>query len=490
MPTTTHFRTKSIGTLAILKPLADKCKIKELIDSIVPKLNYKDITHGDVFEILVINRLHSPKPLYDMEYWASELMALSELYDIDPKRLNDDTIAETLDRISEHIDEIQTAIGLQVIKTFDIPLEAVFYDITSLYFEGELEESDIVRYGYSRDQKPDRKQINIGLNTSSVDAIPINYNVYPGNTADIETVEQNMKRLRESLNVKDLIIVGDRSSISKDIARKIDDDGFKFISAIKLSVVRNFLLRFDRSSLRDYSIQGYRIADTTFNFGRDFRAIVVLSEKLVETKRKTRAKALKRLEEKLSALKSKIGKRGYKKRDHVIEAIGAIKREFKHVARFMNIELSQDNSMSYDLNKAALDEAEKIDGFYVILTNIYDRPAEEILTLYKGNYKIEDRFRTLKKDVKVRPIFLHKDNRILALVLVTIVALILYSLIELICKRNGIKITARMVFRLFEKLNVVIIINKKRIVRVEDPPPYQQEFLKLFGIRDVQTLLA
>ena len=118
----------------------------------------------------------------------------------------------------------------------------VLYDITSTYFEGEYEDSSLVKYGYSRDCKRGHEQVNIGLLTN-VQGCPVAIETFPGNTQDQVTVKGQVKQLVNEFNVKDVVFVGDRGMLTPKRIEEVNEKGFKTITALTHLQMQDLLLR-------------------------------------------------------------------------------------------------------------------------------------------------------------------------------------------------------------------------------------------------------
>ncbi|MCH8293680.1 hypothetical protein IH992_21570 [Candidatus Poribacteria bacterium] len=166
--------------------------------------------------ILVLNRSESPRPLYKVAQWLADTV-LPETLDVSASKLHDRRIGDLLDALHPHLDKIWKEIVHQAIAKYGINIDFNHYDITEIYFEGEYEGADRLEYGYSRDNKSDCKQVNLQLNVTSDDSIPLAYKVISGSTADRTTPIQNMHALQEILrglpNSNEMIIVSDPHQI-------------------------------------------------------------------------------------------------------------------------------------------------------------------------------------------------------------------------------------------------------------------------------------
>ena len=159
--------TKVLGSIPILLRFCESIGLGSLIDEICPPRQQSDFSTsiGEVISLLTINRLTEPTPLYKIEEWIDK-NGIDLYINDNGNKFNDDRLGRVLDHIYPYWGKIKQQFVVSCIEKFKIDPSVVHYDITSLYFEGQYEDIDFITYGYSRDQKPDKKQINIALNMS------------------------------------------------------------------------------------------------------------------------------------------------------------------------------------------------------------------------------------------------------------------------------------------------------------------------------------
>jgi transposase len=480
--------TKSLGSIAVIKPILDKLEIAEVIDKYSSMNRATGLTNGMAIEIAIINRLMAPKPLYKMESWAKDV-AIEEVYDIPSEKINDDRLGRALEAIHPYIEEIESELATRAITTFNISSDLIHYDITSIYFEGDHGNSERIDYGYSRDQKPDKKQINLGLNVDR-EGIPLSHNIYDGNTSDQKTVIQNMQNLRKRLKTDEFVIVGDRGMISSENIVAYEENALRYIGTLKLGKEHKELIKsIDDSEFEklDYTRGNgayYGVnRELTFKYREkevNAKGLIVKSEKKEEKDRKNREKGIKKITDKLEHIFSNINKRKYKKREYTEEQTkkaltGKYKKYIEYYLEENDEELSFDFWVIDDLVK----EDSKMDGKYIIVTNVHEYTKSQLLNAYKSRFIVESRIRNMKSDIKVRPLFLQNDERIESLVFVTILALMVYSILETLCRRENINITSRTLLEIFGKLSLIKLVdNDGEILILEDLSYYQSEVLK------------
>ena len=176
--------SKLLGAIPVLFPILRRLQVAEIVDRHCP--GKEEVSHGSTVEILSLNRLMAPKPLYKVREWMSETV-LEDALGIAAEQMHDMRIGRTLDDLHPHLGAIWQDIAVQAVLEYDIDLRFIHYDITSIYFEGEYSESEKITYGYSRDHRPDAKQVNLGVNVTGEAGIPLGYRVLAGRTADRTT---------------------------------------------------------------------------------------------------------------------------------------------------------------------------------------------------------------------------------------------------------------------------------------------------------------
>jgi hypothetical protein len=223
---------KALGSIYLLNPSLKQSASKEIVDKIIPmQRDVGGLSHGQVMEQLIINRLEAPCPLVNIETWATE-RCIEEIYKIPPEKLNDDRIGRTLDAVADYISDIEDNIVLKVLTHFQIKPRQILWDTTSFYFEGNYEESDIITFGYSRDQKKDKKQAVVELNITAKEGIPVGHRLLPGNASDKKEAVNNLEKMRSALNNKDIVVIGDRAMLTKPNIIAMQDKGIKFLGPL------------------------------------------------------------------------------------------------------------------------------------------------------------------------------------------------------------------------------------------------------------------
>lgn len=477
----TNQLSKSLGAIPVLMPVVQQLRLREIIDAHCP--GRETVSHGTICEVLSLNRLMAPKPLYKVNEWVAETV-LEEALGISANQLYDMRLGRTLDDLYPHLGAIWQDVVVQALLTYDMGLDLLHYDITSVYFEGEYEESDTIDYGYSRDKRPDTKQINLATNVTGQDGIPLVYRVLAGRTADRTTPIENMQAIRALLDRTELVerdtdvlLVSDRAMLAPEVIVTYQDNGIRWLGPLNADESLMELM----NSVSDEELSRHSLAyrpvnqpaeeplryhgvvrSTTIKHdGRSvpIQVLVVKSRTKAKLDRDRRETYLNRLRSRLDEIQRMLNTRRYKRRDYTWNQIEKA-RQGNPAKRFVAIELNGtdgDLTLTYYLDQEALAAAEALDGRYLLGTNDHALTALQMLTRYKGQEIVERRTKTVKGPIRIRPLFLQREERIHGLIFVTMIALLIYTILEMLCRRAGEYITARQVLEKFEHLEAVYL---------------------------------
>lgn len=495
---------KTIGSLYLLKPFVEALKVRDIVDRIVPmERDNGGLTHGEVIEQLVLNRLHDPQPLVHIEDWA-EQTGILELCHIRPEQLNDDRLGGALDAVEPYGDDIEEAIVLHVLSRFaKIDPSQVLWDLTSFYFEGAHDESDLITYGYSRDQKPDKKQAVVELNVTAEGGIPVCHRTLPGNASDQKEALKNLETLKKRLKNKDLLIIGDRALFTKANLAGLLNKKIDFVGPLA-SKEREFLLGFpdEQFQILAYTTAkgkgGYSGIDTIYRFEQDggfyqCRAVVVKSDELAEQEGKTLDRNLAKVAADLLKIRDHLNKFKYKHYDYANDQIKKMLAKHGRCGKLFHVLLDARDedamTLTWEYEQELLDRERRLLGKYVLATSLDKKThdADEALELYKSRHLVEHRFRTTKSTLKVRPVFLQKDERIKALVLVMVIALIVYALIEYAVKQERLATSAKQALFMFRMPAIVTLrVNGQIMQQIGNIRPFMLEILAALNVKPLE----
>ena len=182
---------KRLGALPVVAEFGRRLRIAEIIDGLCPVRPVAWITHGEVIEALVANRLTAPAPMVRVQEWAAA-MAVDEAYGISPELLNDDRIARALDAIAPQLDAITGGVGAAAITGFGVDVARLHWDMTSISLYGAYPEADeeypAPRWGHPKDRRADLRQIQTGLAVTGDGGVPVFHQAYDGGAGEVSQV--------------------------------------------------------------------------------------------------------------------------------------------------------------------------------------------------------------------------------------------------------------------------------------------------------------
>jgi transposase len=464
------------GAACLTLPLLRALGVREAVDAQCDSEH--TVPHGSVIALLIVNRLQVPKPLYKVQEWLAQ-SGLEDALDVQAGQAHDTRLGEALDAVYEQHQAIWQEVALAAVRRYHLPLDWLHYDITSTYFEGAYSESELIRFGYSRDQRPDSKQLNVGLTTLR-HGLPLAFQVLVGNTADQSTPRQNLEAVRKLLDETRSpgpTIVHDRGMASAETLIWYERRKQRFISPVTAdSVLQAVLDEVPTAELMaqplDYQPQradreaepGYYGAwreHTLTHEGQSahLRLLVVHSVGKARMDAEKRQTLLDRLLRRLAEIQAQLNQRKYKRRAYTLEQLHLAQRG-NATAQLVDIDVQGEDGalvLRYAVNAAKLAQAEQRDGRYPILTNCWDLSASEVLQHLKEQDQIEKRFWVLKGPLQIHPLWLHKDQRLVSLVLVLMIALLVYCLLEYLVRQAQRHLTGRALLEAFAGYTIVLL---------------------------------
>jgi transposase len=474
-------RPRQMSAVPLIQPVLTDLQLRAMVNQLVP--SQADVDLGQVVVLLVLNRLLAPQPLYEVQDWLGGTV-LPEVLGIGIQQIYDNRLGRALDRLYPQLGEVWQRLVSRAIDVYALDMTVLHWDLTSIYFEGAYIDSELATYGYSRDQRPDAKQINLEVDVTHDGAVPVLYQVLTGNTADISRPRPHLAALLRFLGRPELeerhlrpLLISDCKMITpeavlachrhhlyylgplQDSARVTATLGS--VSAAELAA-HPLAYRPQRVKATDAGFIPYQGVWRPFTFEHNGeqvtdRALVVWSagkQRLDQEKRKT---YLKRLLNGLDAVRKMLNTLRYKKRAYVEQRIATLQRG-NPMHKLVDMDLQGEDgalTLRFALNRERLAEAQTLDGRYVLATNGEHLSADEALTFFKGQDGVEKRFRAVKGPLLVHPLFVRSDQRIEGLVFITLVALLVRAILERLCRQHNVQLTADRLFHGFANLQTV-----------------------------------
>ncbi|WP_260475225.1 DUF4277 domain-containing protein [Streptomyces sp. WAC 06725] len=235
---------KRLGALPVAAEFLRRLDVAGIVDEVCPGGASALVTHGQVVEALVANRLTSPAPLVWVEDWA-RCWAVEEVFGIRPGLLNDDRLARALEAIAPHLEHIAGAVGARAIGEFGLDVARMHWDMTSMSVHGAFpaggrgEDFPVIGYGHPKDRRFDLKQVQAGLAVSADGGIPRHARAFGGGAAEVSQVVGAMKDLRAMAGERGFLMVADSKLVSCSNICALLAAGVRFIAPAPAAQVKD-----------------------------------------------------------------------------------------------------------------------------------------------------------------------------------------------------------------------------------------------------------
>jgi hypothetical protein len=426
-------------------------KLVATVDRAVPARSTRaQLSVGEVVAALVASRLCSPSPLYDVAGWASGA-AVQELLGIPAALLNDDRLGRALESFAVYSETVRGAVAARAIERFGVDAGRLHIDLTTIGVAGAYEGSALVAKGWGADRQV-KRQVRT-LQACTPDGVSVYWRPDPGNASELALVGAGLERLAALAGPAGLLVCDSACGNPKTLAQ-IHDAGLRFVVPLRAScgfaekftadVGHHALQELDYVAAREQRLPAEQrthyagcVRDWTLTVPDDGRRLPVRvawihsSEEGREVAA-ARERALTKAENQLARVCRGLGGRYYKTRKQVDDRVAQIIAN--NIAGLLTIRTGTRQgkpTLTFSRNQAAIDQAAATDGIYPLATNQPDPlTALDVLRQYKDQQIVERRHRDSKQSLKVRPIFLHNDDRIHALISIAGLALLIFGLIE------------------------------------------------------------
>jgi len=410
-PALRFIKSAPLGGAYLLRHLWERLGLRTVLAKALQKRDFSFTVEWAIFA-MVANRALAPDSKRGVEEWVSEDVSLGN-----PEPISLQHLYRAMDFLLEHEESIQKEVFFATADLFNLEVDLLFFDTTTTYAECE-EEDDFRRYGHSKDSRPDRPQIVIGLAVTK-EGLPVRCWVLPGNTADMTTVERVKSDLR-GWKLSRCIWVMDRGMSSEANRIVLQKAGGHYILGEKLrdsQAAHKEALSFQgrRQKVRE----NLEVKEIVVGDGeRRRRFVLVYNPEQAKKDQATREKTLKRIAETILALGD----------PEVASHKKAVCALLSH--RSMGRYIRQTKTGKLRINQAKVQEEESLDGKYLLSSSDDTLSPEDIALGYKQLMEVERAFRTLKTTLELRPLYHRKEERIRAHVLLCYLSLLLVRIAE------------------------------------------------------------
>jgi len=449
-----------------------------------------------VVEVLAIARLCEPSSeLHVAEDWFRKT-ALDDMLGVPSEHLDDNRLYRALDVLLPHKEAFEKHLKQRYGELFELDYDLLLYDVTSTYFEGLCATNPQAQRGYSRDHRPDCKQVCIALVVTR-DGMPLGYEVFAGNRTDVTTVEQIVETMEGRFGVAQRIWVMDRGMTSADNIEWLQQTGRRYLIGTPKSELKKWRAAIveakDWQQVRD----GLEVKFCPSPAGGE-TFVLCRSVERREKERAMHERFCARIEEKLGSLARRLDSaRKPLERGPIERQLGRVLGRNSRAAGRYQIQVIEDSTRASGLRldwseRPEWDEwARHSEGCYVLRTNVRDFSADELWKIYVQLAEAESAFRVHKSDLGLRPIWHHHEKRVQAHIFVCFVAYAMWKTLEKWQERAGLGNSPRTIFdelRCIQCNDVVLPLadepeREARIRCVVRPDKSQTYLLERLGLR-------
>lgn len=408
-----------------------------------------------LLQVSVIYRLIAPGSEWRLHRQWYDQSAMGDLLSERLQWGGKDQLYQVLDKLLEHREALFTHLQSRWEDLFGVKYEVLLYDLTSTYFEGQAEENPKAKRGYSRDHRPDCKQVVIAL-VVTPEGFPLAYETLPGNTLDQQTLLGCVEKIEAKYGKADRIWIMDRGIPTEAQLKEIREKHpqLKYLVGTPRSRIKETRPIWEQlawSKIRDtVEVKSFSHSDERYvvakSDGRQLKEMAMRRRQLVKLMR-----ALRKM-------------RKEKSRDRLLMRVGAARSAAKSAKGFVTIELPKAQeaisreTFRFKLEREKLRDAELYDGHYLLRTNLSDKEPGYLWELYMLLVEIEAVFRNFKNDLGIRPVYHQVEPRVDAHIFVCFQAYCLYVTLKHWLKPLASGLTSRQALEQFAKVQMLDVV--------------------------------
>jgi transposase len=449
----------------------------------------------EVSAILVLARLCEPSSeLHIAEDWYRRT-ALEDILGVAPRFVDHMRLYGGLDRLLPHKRELEEHLKHCYGELFALDFDLLLYDVTSTYFEGEAKRNPMAQRGYSRDGRPDCKQVCIGLVVTR-DGFPLGYEVFDGNRTDVTTVEEIVEKMETQYGKAKRVWVMDRGMTSEANLEWLREGGRKYLVGTPRSELRKWERELVEERGWDKVRDGLEVKICRGPNDQDEVFLLCRSEN-----RKRKEEAMhERFDARIVDGLQKLGRRlehanQPADRIQVERQIGRLLERNRRAASKYRIKVQEDSKRAsglllvWSVNQDWQDWAALTEGTYILRSNVADWSSEELWQTYIQLHHAEAAFRINKTDLRIRPIWHQREDRVLAHILVCFLAFAMWKTLEGWQRRAGLGSSPRTILEEMARIQTVDVVlplergGEMRLRCVVEPDRETAVLLDRLGLR-------
>jgi transposase len=484
-------RARQFGDVYLALALWRGVGLEEFCERLLPR-GKEQVAWSKIASVLAVARLCEPSSeLHIAEDWYRRT-ALSDLLQLAEEQVNKDRLYRALDELLVHKRALEAHLAKRCGELFAGQNEVLLYDVTSTYFEGEAAGNDLAQRGYSRDHRPDCKQVCIAL-VVTFDGFPLGYEIFAGNTTDSTTLQEIVETMEQRHGAVGRVWIADRGMASRKNLKWLRETGRRYIIGAPKSDLKKCREQLEQKSGWREIRDGVEVKLFESDVPGE-RFILCRSADRRSKERAMHEKFSQRIETALERLKRRIAhaKKPLDK-SQVDRQIGRLlQRNSRAAARFEISLPDSDRPAGFSLRIRTREEFDRwaalSEGSYVLRTNIDDWTEEKLWKAYIQLTQAEAAFRIQKEQLRIRPIWHQRADRVQAHILVCFLAFVLWKTLEMWQSRAGLGNSPRTILEELARIqsNDVILPTSThgeiRLRCVTQPDAAQAALLERLGL--------
>jgi transposase len=446
---------------------------------------------------MVLNRLIQPCSEYAMPGWI-RTTALDDILGVDFEDLREDTLYRNLDKLYPNRGVIESRLVEKERSLFNLEGTVYFYDLTSTYFEGQALKNGKAKRGYSRDKRPDCKQVVMGLVVGK-EGFPLAHEIFEGNQSDTKSLGPMLELLDQRVGLKEgQTVVVDRGMAFEENIKEIKQRKLHYIVASRQGEREEWLEEFEEEegfeeverepSPRNRFQKKSVVQVKRKRKGEEVYGLCISSGR-IEKDRAIREKQQSRLVSDLRKLAQRIEQGRLVKERAIGEAMGRLKERYPRVARYYRIEYdSQSRTLSYPLDEEKTGKAESLDGSYILRTDRQDLSADEVWRIYMLLTRAENAFRNMKSPLAERSIFHQLERRVETHIFLCVLAYHLLVAIEKTLLDKGVHTswgTVREVVKTHQIATIVLPSDQAMTLKIRKGSTPEPQHIELYQLLEI-----
>jgi transposase len=413
-----------------------------LLAELIPR-GQEEVPWATMAAILVIARFCEPQSELHIESTWYRATALDDLVGVSPEKVHTDRLYAALDMLLPHKEAIEKHLKQRLGNLFDLEYDLLLYDVTSTYFEGECKANPLARRGYSRDKRPDCLQVTIGLVVTD-DGIPLGYEVFAGNRTDVTTVEAIVEAMERKYGRAKRVWVMDRGMVSEANLRFLRSRNGQYIVGTPKAMLRQFEKHLLDKQWQEVQ-EGVEVKLVPGAEG-DETFVLARSADRREKEQAMHGRFIDRMEDGLRRLQSSAASGRLKDEALANRRLGRLQAQNWRAAGAFEVTIEKLQkpqgkarlSVRFRRNRRWSAWARLSEGCYLLRTNLTDTDPATLWKRYIQLTEAEWAFRITKDELKIRPIWHQRADRVLAHILVCFLAYVLWKTLAGWMRRAGL----------------------------------------------------